>query len=368
MARAFGGTIRLVGYDQSSIACEMARFCLQHSVGAEKVHEEIDERDSLGDKTWQSANVVLMNPPFTSWNDMSDGERDCVRTILGDLYHDHADKSLAFVQKAIGKLRPGDVLACVVPAPLLESRAGFRWRQAIQDDSSLSLRLVGCFRGFSYFRGAVVEPAFLVIARLPDSEKPDCSTVQVILAKDGYEDKAIRQLRRDPSGAEGDSRDWSVFEADGSEFTPASWLVRSRESSARLRALTEKGFPHVLDLFRVKLGIRTGCNDALILKKQQLVRLKLSSDQQEWFRPAAGNATIRSGRLLETQYVFYPYTDSGERAFANEQTLKETLPTYYDEVLLVHKEDCSRERAFAGGSGGSWWSHALPGSVLFIRR
>lgn len=351
--------VRLIGHDQSPIACEMARFCLKHAVQSD-AQVNIDPRDSLSEEAWAEADIILMNPPFTSWNAMTEQERAMVESTLGSLYHDHADKSLAFVHKAVESLKPGAVLACVVPAPLLESRAAFRWRKRVSDDPTLSLRLVGCFRGFNYFRGAVVEPAFIVIARLPQAGVSDRPPVQVILANDGFESRAIRQLRRDPSGGEGESQDWSVFKADRSEFSPASWLVRSREASKRLAALNAQHLPTVMDLFHVRLGVRTGHDKAFVFKKEELARLGLPAVELSHFRPVAANATIRSGRILTNRYLFYPYTETGECVFSSEEELQRGVPNFYDRVLRGHEVALKQRQSLRARH---WWELVEPRST-----
>lgn len=347
--------IRLVGYDRSPIACEMARFALRQSIGSGAAIS-IDQRDSLEHTDWESADVILMNPPFVFWNNMSPGDRTNVESVLGALYKDHSDTSLAFIQNAVRLLKPGAALGCVVPAPLLESKAGLRWRQSIVDDRQLYLRLVGCFRGFNYFRGAVVEPAFLVIVRVSE-EHADEIPVQVVLANDGYEDMAIRQVRRDPEGAERESPDWSVFLASQSEFPPASWLPRSRESTTRLRELAAKSLPTVTQLFKVRLGIRTGLKSAFVLSRNELTQLHFSSEQQQWFRPIAGNATIRSGRLLETQFVFFPYKNDGSLAFESEDELRDALPELYASILLPREKELKGRLSLRGRQ---WWELSEP--------
>jgi adenine-specific DNA-methyltransferase len=352
------GPIRLIGYDNSPTACEMARFGLEHSVDQSNAQVNVDRRDSLSQNQWDDADVVLMNPPFTSWNDMDSSERVVVQDILGELYHDHADKSLAFIQAAVASLKPGSALGCVVPAPLLESKAGLKWRQSIVDSNDLSLCLCGCFRGFRYFRGATVEPAFLVIVRQREAAKTQANAVQVLLANEGSEDDAIRQVRRDPSGSDGDSRDWSVFLASQSDFSAASWLPRSREATSRLASLTAKRFPTVTDLFRVNLGIRTGWNKAFILRRQQLDQLHLNESQARWFRPAAGNATIRSGKLLETHFVFYPYLPDGTCAFRDENSIRDALPSYFEQFLWPNKSRLDEERL--SKRDRDWWELSEP--------
>jgi hypothetical protein len=348
---------QLIGYDNSPTACEMARFGLEQSVEQGKTQILVEQRDSLEKHVWAVADVILMNPPFASWNDMLGRERTLVEDRLGNLFYDHADKALAFVQTAVSQLKPGSALGCVVPAPLLESRAGLKWRSSIVERPDLALCVSGCFRGFRYFRGATVEPAFLVIVRRQEKDKSTVN-VQVLLANDGFEDEAIRQVRRDPTGNDGDSREWSVFQAAQSDFSAASWLPRSRESTARLASLAAKRLPTVTELFRVNLGIRTGFNKAFVLRKHQLDQMDLNADQARWFRPVAGNATIRSGRLLDTHFVFYPYDAHGKCVFRDAGEIRAALRPYFDDFLLPYKTQLDEKRL--SKRDRDWWELSEP--------
>ncbi len=86
-------------------------------------------------------------------------------------------------------------------------------------------------------------------------------------------------------------------------------------------------------------------------------QLGLSPSEMKWFRPAASNATIRSGRLLDSLCIFYPYTDTGECAFADEIQLKEEVPTYYEKVLSICEEPLKARKSLRHHH---WWELVEP--------
>lgn len=350
----FDAQITLLGYDRSPVAREMTSFCISNAVEQSNVVQRLDGRNSLSATApWDNADIILMNPPFAAWNDLDESGRAEVKAALGIAFHDHADKSLAFVRTAVKSLKPGAVLGCVVPAPMLESHAAYKWRQEVEDDESLSLRLVGCFRGFNYFSGAVVEPAFIVIVRSPST-----GPVQVVLADDGFEEVAIRQLRRDPNGDEPSVEGYSVFRVPQSEVRAASWKPRSRVAEEQIRLLAERELPQVKDLFNVHMGIRTGNNKAFIFTSTQLDAIGVPQAERAWFRQAAGNSTIRSGRILPGLFVFYPYTQDGQSAFSDDGSLSAAVPKFYDSVLLPLRTALRSDRLIERAL--QWWELSRP--------
>ena len=125
-----------------------------------------------------------MNPPFLSWRVIDRRTKALIKTVLGDLYKGQSDTSIAFVDRALRELKPGAVLATVIPSSFLESRAAHGLRRAIASDDTLSVRIIGRFRGFSYFKDAAVEPAFLLVSR----SRHNNDRVLTISAEPGSED------------------------------------------------------------------------------------------------------------------------------------------------------------------------------------
>ncbi len=162
-------TMRLRGVDKSPASVVIAEFSVQQAAKSRTngltVEVAIESSDSLAKRDWGSPDIILMNPPFLAWRVSDAGTKASIKNTLGDLYKGQSDTSIAFVDRAVRELKPGAVLATLVPSSFLESRAAHGLRQSIANDDTLSIRLIGRFRGFKYFKNAAVEPAFLLISR-----------------------------------------------------------------------------------------------------------------------------------------------------------------------------------------------------------
>ncbi|MCL5961706.1 MAG: SAM-dependent methyltransferase, partial [Chloroflexi bacterium] len=148
--RGFKGTVNLNGMDVSSISCAMARFCLaQAENDAAKcgitLNREVIKANAL-QRQWGSHHVILMNPPFVSWESMAACERDEVIQTLDHLYAGRADKAMAFIWKAVEQVRDGGVVASVMPSALFETKSGIQWREELLSCSEPCL--LGRFNGY----------------------------------------------------------------------------------------------------------------------------------------------------------------------------------------------------------------------------
>ena len=143
----YQGRVRLEGWDISPAAIDMARFILLYE--KDKLNKqflidvEVHHRDSL-DKTYEWSDyidIILMNPPFLSWNNMDKQQRDLVKESLGKLKQKSPDLSSVFLWKAIQSLSPKGVIACILPASILNAQAYSSLREAIS--AQVDLCLVG---------------------------------------------------------------------------------------------------------------------------------------------------------------------------------------------------------------------------------
>jgi SAM-dependent methyltransferase len=356
----YRGTLSLVGYDNSEVACAITKYCLHRTL---RDYQNVIPEPNIQvincnamQSDWNlSPDLLLMNPPFAAWNMMDTQDRADVRTVLGDLFFKHADKAMAFVWKAAQALRPGGVLATLLPAPLLETQAGLEWRRHLIETANLQIHLLGYFKGFGFFRGSTVEPAFVVLGRTAASPAPAPPPIQVVLASTGSEEKALRALRRSAHGAtDSTGEQWEVFKLDDWRPTPASWMPRSRHSFATVSRLQSSGMPTVDKLFKIHLGIRPG-NKRVFVVPAHFVE-SLPEAEKKYFKLAAGNATIRSGRLFPRQYVFFPYQD-GRTIFDSETELQAAVPSYFRDYLspqrtALENRTSRRERR--------WWELSEP--------
>ena len=354
-----GHRVALVGIDRSPVATIMTEFCLNEL--ASDSHTLIDSikiinGDALKLETWQDADLILMNPPFVSWTRMEQDDQETVKVVLGGRYRRRPDYSTAFVCKAVDSLKPGAVLASIVPASFLDSDSASPLRESIAQDPMLNVRVIGRLN-YNLFRNAEIEPAFLVIRRELeplDSDNLD-RTTRFLVAGKGRDDAAIRAMKQHPDGP-ASGAGWEIFEASLSWLPKGSWKPRPQRALRFIRRATASGIPRVADLFEVKLGIRTGHNPSLLVTAEELGRLAPNLRQKALFRPVADR--IRRGVIVPTKYVFYPYTEDGSPIFRSEEELPSTLPEFYADRLLPNKEKLAGRGSLRDPN--RWWELSEP--------
>ncbi len=351
--------VSLFGIDRSEVSCIMTEFCLRRSLSDDGEREQmarISRANSLAVSTWDRPDLILMNPPFISWEDMEDDDRQNVSRSLGS--HRHArlpDASIAFVARAIDSLKPGAVVATVIPASFLNSSAAENLRAAIQLDRSLSIRLIGLFRGLNYFAGAMVQPALLVIARLPNRLSNSTQDVRFILAEDGHEDEAIRGLRRGDHEGSIETYGWETFRLPLDEIHPTSWLPIARRPAKLLGEMRQSGSKTVAELFDVQLNVQTGSKKVFIVKIDDIPRFAQDPGFNSLFRPIADE--IRRGVIEERDFVFFPYDQAGNLLASDDDELARLVPTFFNERLIPNR---TRLTIRPGIKGNPWWSLNRP--------
>jgi SAM-dependent methyltransferase len=352
-AKHFKGRVVLRGFDISPVSCAMARFCLYHArteakAGGMNIDYEIIEQDSLR-VDWGNPDIILMNPPFVPVDKLSEADRASVTATLGDLAKGRYDKAMAFVYKGARSLNPNGSLASVLPASILETSSGNSWREALAKQAELFL--VGVFRGYGYFKASMVEPAFVILHHPAALHVSSSQRITVVLASGAKEDRALRELRlksapvaSDPAG------EWEVFDAAPSTFVPSSWLPRSSHYRRLIERFESSGVPRVESLFRVLQGALTGDNRAFVISRKNLSVLPKS--ERRFFRPAAGNSTIRDGRLQPLEYVFFPYDENG-LSLSTEEELRDKVPTYFSLWINAKRRQLAERQ---GIDADKWWA------------
>jgi adenine-specific DNA-methyltransferase len=357
--RCYRGKVTLRGFDISPVSCVMARFCLTwasreaQATGVE-VQLPVRERDALSsDADWGTPDLVVMNPPFAAWETMEAAEKKAVGQVLGKLRSGRADKAMAFFWKGLLSLRPGGVLACVLPAALFETEAGMRWRKAIADQADILL--LGRLQGYEYFQESAVEPGFALVRRPTGAVMRRDAPTRILLSDLGSDDAALRAVRKYSTltgSVKGDG--WELVDTGQDTLSAASWLPRHGEQVRWLERLGADGLPSVGRLFAVHQGMRTGRNRAFVLPDDAVHQLP--NHEVRFFRPIASNRTITRGVITYRQFVFHPFGKGGLTLTTEDQLQKE-LPHYYARWLQPQRDLL---RARAGISKARWWVPTRP--------
>jgi len=348
----YPGQITLMGWDISEIACDMAKFILawesRNKAIAGRVKVDIRCANSLDpDNVWpNNVDIVVMNPPFASWQDMNNQQRDNLAKILGRTLGQRSDLSHGFVLKSIPCLSDGGVLGTVLPASMLDGESAIKLRQDLA--SQMSPRLLARLGSQMLFPGALVDAALYVAKK----EASSLSAVTAFWAdyRPSSNSAGLRALRKarylgDDSFFPINGDGYSIYKSETLGRTANTWAPRPYQSLKRLEALVY--LPKVMDLFDVKQGTRTGLVKAFLLSKDEWSNLP--KKERAYFRPAVVNKSIDHGYLKDICYCFYPY---GTYNIDNENELAEKVKTYFNSYLLPNKE---RLLARARAKPDRWW-------------
>lgn len=348
--KEYRGQIRIIGWDISEAACDMANFILAWETRGiqDRVNVEIRCVDSLdsGQRWPTDVDMVLMNPPFVSWQDMSNLHHEALADILGKLSRHRPDLSQAFVWKAVSSIRNGGVLGTILPASFLDSTSAEELRQKLSE--IVASKLIARLGSHVIFSNATVDAALYIAKRDVSIREP--SVAFWADHRSSSNSAGLRALRKTRSAR---SSNWYPVIGEGfsiyrSEVTGGSagiWAPRPYSSWKLLQSLTH--LPRVKELFNVKQGIRTGLNTAFLLNRQYWEALP--EREKVYFRPAVVNRSIKYGLLQDAVYVFYPY---GDRQIDDEDKLREALEKYYHRYLLPNKD---RLLSRASVERARWW-------------
>jgi adenine-specific DNA-methyltransferase len=353
--------INVVGWDISAIACDMARFLLFWEQKKDRLMRfEIRQQDSLRERWPVKVNLLLMNPPFVSYEHLTNEQQNTIRSVMGDLARGRMEYSNAFVYKALDNLHSGAVLGAIIPSSFYESSSAGPLRAWIS--SSFSPWLLARLGSQILFPDAIVD-AGLLIGKINGGKTDD---LLAFWADHKVESTAegLRFLRKATTADR--PRKSVLVEREGFSIYFAPELIHKNRSWSPVRYCAWRfskelhDLPHVGDLFSIHTGARSGLLKAFLLTRQKW--LALPKREQRYFRPAVVNESIEGGRLNDVVYAFYPH---GEFAVDTESQLRSRLPTFYQDHLREYRSLLQDRES--GAAGGNWWQMHRPRSWQQVR-
>jgi len=345
----YEGKINLIGWDISRAACDIARFSLAWEARTLPgiVEVDIQNTDSMRREDWpKGPDILLMNPPFQSWEDMNSADRDVVANILGVLVSKKPDLAFAFLFRAAQSLGKLGVLGAIIPASIFDSSSARALRSELS--TMLTPRLLARLGNQALFSNATVDVGvYLGVAGGNPSESPLAFWAD---HRSESTSSALRALRRFRDSESDDSRPietdhYSIYPNGELGKNVESWAPRPYRSWTMLKRTTS--LPRVRDFFAVKQGIRTGANDVFLISSDYW--RTLPARERRFFRPAVVNESIRKNVLSMSVYVFFPY---GRNAIGGEVDLAKQVGTYYSSFLEKNRE---RLKDRAGINPNKWW-------------
>jgi len=350
--RGYPGHIKLMGWDISEAACDMANFVLAWEIRDTQANAtvEISRLNSLSIDWPEHVDIVLMNPPFVAWENLNAQQREEVADVLGELSRPRPDLSHAFLWKAASCLRDQGSLGSILPASFLDGQSAQRLRGRLREQ--MSPRLIARLGSHLLFPSAMIDAAFYVATKKTNPQEPAVAFwADHRLSSNAAGLRTLRKIRQlqGPHSYPVVKEGFSIYLNSELGRSDDSWAPRPYNSWVLLQKLNH--LPRVKDLFDVKQGVRTGHNPTFLLNKNEW--LDLPKDERRYFRPAVVNKSIQKGSLQDLVYVFYPY--SGYE-IKSEEMLRNSLHNYYHKHLLPNKKNL---QARARVNVERWWELTL---------
>jgi adenine-specific DNA-methyltransferase len=350
--RGFKGTVRLIGRDMSPQAVRMAKVAIRTTERdvAMKVVTDISQADAL-DVDWPKADVCLMNPPFRSWERMTQRERDWVQRLTQATYR--PDLSVGFIERAVQSITPNGVVATLVPAGVLASDKLSQWRNEIVHRGNKPT-LIAVLGEHGLFEHALVNVGILALQN-GAAETP--LHVAWSSAETGAASRVIRAIRRsmtDPNLAR------PIKEADGWSVTSTSiaawqrkpsWLPGAGALGTLLESIEANIPTKVGDLFHVHQGIRTGAK-TLFIQPVHVVR-SLPEKEQNYFWKVVDTASFVDGDIKPQNYIFL----APNGTWKSEKELMRAVPEFFNRYIKTHQDLLKKRTSLRGRP---YWELAEP--------
>lgn len=360
----YDGNIDVVGWDSSKTAVNTSNFLLkyeQRTVWDKRLKFEVKlVCDSLTEVWENNYDLILMNPPFVSWELLKDkNSRDAVKETLGSNFNGKPNQASAFFYKSIQNLNKAGVIGCVIPSSFLTLDAYKNLRNNIYD--SITINLIGKLGNF-VFEDALTDASFIV------GHKPKMNYTPAILwtqNEKGIAHSALRDLRKMyySNTLTVNEKDYSVFQPIFFPIIKDSWKTISLKENDLLKTIerfvAEKKLVRVESVFNVQQGIRQGIKNIFKISKNEFKTLP--ENEKKYFRPVIDNEAIKNGELFQKNFIWYPYNKGGI-IFKSEKELNKNANHFYSTVLEPNKNNLIKRVGIT-----EWWGLTRPRNWQFVK-
>jgi type I restriction-modification system DNA methylase subunit len=350
----YDGKVKIIGWDTSSSAVCTSKFLLKYEQLEQWDKSNLNFEikyvpDSLTEQWDNDYDLIVMNPPFVSWELLNKKDRDSISDVLGSLYRGKPNQAVAFFYKAAKSLKKNGVLGCVLPTTLFTSDSYLNLRNEITENLSLNLLAK---LGNYIFESALTDVSFFIGKKTEVKPLP-----QLIWSKNeaGNASEVLLDLRKMEAKNQMviDEKKYNIYIPSRFPIVHDSWKIISMEEEKFLndvnRFVSTGQLAFVSDIFLVRQGIRTGNNQAFIISRKEYTEIPKS--EKKLYRKVITNDSIKNGVLVLNNYIWYPY-DSNGIIINSEKEFKKTAPFSYKR-LLQFKNILSKERARKDLN--TWW-------------
>jgi hypothetical protein len=354
--RDFRGTVNLIGRDKSAQAVTMAKVAVkavQREINTMQIVSDVCEADAI-DSEWPEADVILMNPPFRSWERMTKRERDWVLDLTKGLGRGRPDLSVAFLERATRCLKTSGALATLVPAGVLASERLAKWRDRLLERTAPTLIAVLGEHGL--FQHAVVNVGILAVEERKNASEPTMLSKPLRVAwssaETGAASRVIRAIRRsitlpgEIASGPGELNGWSLTVTSlkawkqRPSWLPGAGILGNLLDDLQIRIATKVG-----DLFQIHQGIRTGANEVFVQPAK--VVLSLPKSEQKYFKEAVDAESFMEGEVRPRNFLFVPDLD-----WQTESAVERVVPEFFTKYLRPNEKSLRNRKSLRASH---WW-------------
>jgi adenine-specific DNA-methyltransferase len=349
----FPGKIIIEGWDSSQTAVNTTTYLLsfeKRTLWKENLTFNIKlVNDSLSESWGNDYDLILMNPPFVSWEHLNSTNRESLAETIGSRISGKPNQASGFLTKAIENIRPGGAVGSVIPTTVLTLGSYQKLRSHFKDLGTV--RLVAKLGNF-IFEDALTDASLIVLSKSIENHPPLLIWTR---NEKNIAQNALRDLRKMVSmnSFKVEKVEYSIYTPDSFPVTKESWRPISLSEINLVKdikrfELNNKLIP-LIKVFDVKQGIRTGKNDAFIIAEN--LYNELPNNERSFFRPVVNNDSIASGKICIVNYVWYPY-DANGILIQTENDLRALAPNFYERHFFRYRAELV---SLARKHENNWW-------------
>lgn len=314
--RGFSGKIEIDAWDCSPCAISTTKFLIAYENrtqwNKQLFYATCQVDDSLQKEWTPKYDIILMNPPFSSMEQIkSKEEKDIINQTLSPLnMRKRPNQAAAFLYKAVCALCDDGVLGVVLPSSILLLEQYIPLRKAIREMAELH---VVARLGNYVFEDALTDVSFVIVKKNANNRFIPQTIWCKNNASTAYE--ALKEWRKMAymNTVSSIKDDYNIYTPSRFPIVHETWKTVPLSDDLFVRKVHEwKSIQRLCSLqniFDIKQGILRGCKKAFEINKLQFECL--SDDEKKLYRPLASADTISSGYILEESFIWYPYNEGG---------------------------------------------------------
>jgi len=342
----YKGKLKVKGFDSSDSAIKTSKFLLSYENRKQwenKIELDIIKVSDSLIVDWGNNDIILMNPPFISWELLKNKEsRDNILDTLKDVIkRKRPNQATAFFYKACQSLTNNGLIGCVLPTSIFYSEIYSELRKKLNQEISFK---VLAKLGNYVFEDALTDVSLFIASNSKSSLLP-----KLIWTKNerGIVQNALTDFRKMNANNEQsiDNNHFSIYTPSYFPILENSWKITSlkeNEFRKELNIYYKAGkLSKVSEIFNVQQGALLGVKN--VFKISQYDYEQLSNQEQKYFKPVVTNNSIRTGKLTIHEFVWFPYDKNG-LIFKEESELFDY--EFYKNNLLPNKVRLQKRKGF----------------------